>query len=168
MEPTVVVLNHTRRPVDEALLAEVARRTLLTFGPDRPAEVCIVVVGARRMRALNRRYHGRRGLTDVLAFAQEEGPDFPGEPAGLGDVVLSWDAAAAQAAARGHSVDTELAFLTAHGVLHLLGSTDVTAADRADMFARQKQILAQVDCTLVAEDAILSSTPGWDPTHKET
>ena len=100
------------------------------------------------MCALNREYHGCPELTDVLAFAQEEGMAFPGEPAGLGDVVVSWDAAAEQAAELGHSVREELAFLAVHGVLHLLGDEDDTPKKRREMLAKQHRILQQLGCTL--------------------
>jgi len=148
MDPRGSLINRTRRSVDTTLLEQAAEAAFSSSPAATDACVCLSVVGRRRMRALNRQYHGCPELTDVLAFAQEEGMTFPGEPAGLGDVVVSWDAAAEQAAELGHSVQEELAFLTVHGILHLLGDEDDTPKKKREMLAKQHRILQQLGCTL--------------------
>jgi probable rRNA maturation factor len=81
--------------------------------------------------------------TDVLAFALEEAPDLVTGGAGrvLGDVVVAVDVAMQQADARGHDLDAELALLAVHGLLHLLGEDHDTPARKAQMWARQAQLL---------------------------
>ncbi len=95
-----------------------AQHILAAVGEPR-AELSLDLVGDRRMRRLNRRYRKQDAPTDVLAFSLREA----GGPISslLGDVVISLDAAARQATARGHSLDQEVTTLLIHGVLHLYG-----------------------------------------------
>ena len=66
------------------------------------------------------------------------------EPQHLGDIVIARGAVTRQAAAAGHSAAWELAFLLAHGVLHLVGFDDHTEAGYAAMLALQEAALAAV------------------------
>jgi len=66
----------------------------------------------------------------------------PGWPRYLGDVVISYDTAAAQAGDYGHSPAAEVDVLLVHGLLHLLGYDDQAPEDRAHMHARQDELLA--------------------------
>jgi probable rRNA maturation factor len=68
-------------------------------------------------------------------------PDWPRH---LGDVAISREAVARQAAAAGHSAAWELAFLLAHGILHLVGYDDHTEAGYAAMVAHQEAALDEV------------------------
>jgi probable rRNA maturation factor len=81
----------------------------------------------------------------VLSFSQFEGEEFPFElPADslpLGDLVISIETAARQAAERHHSLATEIAFLAVHGTLHLLGYDHVTSAQRRAMWKQQEAIV---------------------------
>jgi probable rRNA maturation factor len=85
------------------------------------AELSILLCGDREIHALNRGWRHKNRPTDVLAFALREGPH--GDRAGdiLGDVVISVETAARQAASAKHPVFTEVSMLLAHGLLHLLG-----------------------------------------------
>jgi probable rRNA maturation factor len=65
-------------------------------------------------------------------------------PRHLGDVVIARGAVARQAAAAGHSEAWELAFLLAHGILHLVGYDDHTEAGYAAMVAHQEAALRAV------------------------
>jgi probable rRNA maturation factor len=89
--------------------------------------------------------------TDVLAFAALE-QDFPltpdllnTEPLYLGDIVISLDTAQGQAAQAGHSLVWELAWLAAHGFLHLLGWDHPDEASLAAMMQKQYELLAALD-----------------------
>jgi probable rRNA maturation factor len=62
----------------------------------------------------------------------------------LGDVAISHEMAARQAAQAGHSIGWECAYLLAHGVLHLVGYDDKTDAGYQAMVTRQEQILAEL------------------------
>ena len=81
----------------------------------------VAFVSDRMMRALNRRWRGKHGTTDVLSFpaGQDEFEERAG--ATLGDVVISVEQAARQAAAHGLTFDEEVAQLILHGLLHLCG-----------------------------------------------
>ena len=76
--------------------------------------ITVAVVPDGRVRQLNRLYRRVNSPTDVLSFPADE-------PGDLGDVVIAHGVAARQAAAAGHSLDTELRVLALHGLLHLLG-----------------------------------------------
>ena len=97
------------------------------------------------MTALNSEYRGIDAPTDVLAFAMREGEDCSAmHPMLLGDIVISLETAARQAATAKHSLETEVAFLTVHGVLHLLGYEHETPQEEAIMFAKQEATLRQL------------------------
>lgn len=113
--------------------------------PGEP-EVSLLLVDDEKMAELNRRYRGVDGPTDVLSFPMLEGEEISGagEEFLLGDIVISAPRALAQAEMYGHSLERELAFLTAHGMLHLLGYDHQTPDDEAEMRQRQREILARV------------------------
>ncbi len=114
----------------------------------------IVITGDEQLQALNRQYRRVDAPTDVLAFPTGETTGVPppagppwaglGEPAYLGDVIISYPRAQAQAQAAGHPVRVELQLLVIHGVLHLLGHDHATPAQKRTMWAAQTQILSRV------------------------
>ena len=67
------------------------------------------------------------------------------EPLYLGDIVISLETAAQQSQQQGHSLTVELAWLAAHGLLHLLGWDHPDAASLALMLEQQKILLTKVD-----------------------
>ena len=81
--------------------------------------VTFSLIGDKKMRELNRRHRGIDHTTDVLSFKIAE--EIPEGVYILGDVVVSKEQAEKWAKKLGHSVEEEIAFLAAHGVLHLLG-----------------------------------------------
>lgn len=125
----VEIANETGRRVPRLRIRQVAGRAARMFSLPKTAQVQIVCVGDRKMRALNRHVFLRNRPTDVLAFPLHSWPaglkkrpprDADGR-ARLGDVIVSLDTAARQAAAAGRPVSAEIKMLVAHGVLHLLG-----------------------------------------------
>lgn len=115
---------------------------------DKESEVCVSVVHNDRIHELNRDYRNQDRPTDVLSFALTEQGDGEIEIIGdeslpnvLGDIVISIDKAKEQAEAYGHSFERELAFLTVHGFLHLLGYDHMTEEDEKIMFQKQEEIL---------------------------
>ncbi len=117
-----------------------AQRLLAALAVD--GELSIALIGDAEMHALNRDYRGKDRPTDVLAFALREGEDAGIHPDVLGDVVISLDTAARQAAARGVPVADEVRVLLAHGILHLLGyDHERSPADARRMFAKQRALL---------------------------
>src|SRR5256714_12242404 len=117
----IEVVNRQRRiTIDEERWRQLAERSFSKIGvEDKGATVAFV--SDRAMRELNRRWRGRRGTTDVLSFPS--GQDEFEKAAGLclGDVVISVEQAAKQAAEHGLEFEGEVEQLILHGLLHLCG-----------------------------------------------
>ena len=122
---------------------------LLELGPE--VEISVLLVDNETIRSLNRDYRNKDAATDVLSFPMEEAMDGEPEPAViggptdrlLGDLVISVEMAVAQAAEYGHSLERELAFLSVHGLLHLLGYDHESGVEaEAAMQAEEKRILS--------------------------
>jgi probable rRNA maturation factor len=109
------------------------------------AELSIVLCDDGFIQPLNRDYRGKDRPTDVLSFPQREGEEADPDDPVLGDIVLSVERARAQAAERGHSLDTELRILVVHSVLHLLGYDHEDDTDAERMEAEERRILALLD-----------------------
>lgn len=130
--------------VDEEMLRRVTAEALRHEGIEGEIALSVVITDDGAVRELNREFRDVDAPTDVLAFGIGEESDFvtpPGEPAYLGDVIISYPRAVIQAEEYGHSIDRELALLTVHGVLHLLGYDHVDEVERTEMWARQNEIL---------------------------
>ena len=106
----------------------------------REGECSLTFVGLARMRRLNRRYHHRDRVTDVLAFDLRL-PAQRSRGMLMGDVVIAPAVAARQAARFGHTYAEELLTYVAHGLLHLLGFRDHTPAARARMGRLQRAFM---------------------------
>ncbi len=112
-------------------------------------EVSVTFTDNEEIHKLNLQYRGVDRPTDVLSFPlfdyegeSEEPPvdDFKGM---LGDIVLSLEQAAKQGEEYGHGFDREVAFLTVHSMLHLLGYDHETGEeDETEMRRRQSEIMA--------------------------
>jgi probable rRNA maturation factor len=120
------------------------RAALAPYGLPPDARITVAFVADEEMRALNKRYRKRDATTDVLSFGQRIGRA-KGERAAVklardddgglevGDVVISPAQAARQAKRRKQPLTREVAFLAAHGALHLLGFDDETPAGYREM-----------------------------------
>jgi probable rRNA maturation factor len=110
--------------------------------------VGLLITNDEHIRQLNLQYRGQDSATDVLAFSSgESGDGFvspPLAPPHLGDVVVSYPRAVAQAADHGLSTEEELDRLVIHGILHLLGYDDRGREERAAMWERQESLLRQL------------------------
>lgn len=122
------------------------RATLKTHDAEA-CEVSVLLTDDNDIRNLNRDYRKIDEPTDVLAFAMREGEDNSLNPNLLGDLVISLETAARQAATANEglsvtssSIETEVAMLTIHGALHLLGYDHQTQDEATTMFEKQKAI----------------------------
>jgi len=106
--------------VDARRLRDFFHRVAAEAGADEEASASLVLVGEKRMRALNNLFRGQDVPTDVLAFSAGESVS-PEDRGYLGDIVISVDTARQQAGERGFDLESELCVLTLHGFLHLLG-----------------------------------------------
>jgi probable rRNA maturation factor len=151
IEVTLAEGLEDRAPADLDLsLAERAIAAVLRAeGDGDPLEVGVLITDDAHIHALNRDYRGVDAPTDVLSFgddgpasgfvAQTEGPRY------LGDIAISYERVLAQAADYGHSPARELAYLAAHGALHLLGYDHERGPDdAAAMRAREEAAMAEI------------------------
>ena len=123
--------------VDKDLIRRVVRR--VARGAPRPyASVTIALVDDARITELNRAHRGKNRPTDVLAYDAD-----PDDPEYMGDVVISVETAVRQAEGAKRPPDHEVAWLAAHGILHLLGSDDADEKQRQAMIAQQDEALAE-------------------------
>jgi len=127
-----------------ALLEEIGAFVLQMEGYPSESEISIVLVNNDYIRELNFTYRGLDSPTDVLSFplhdAEEEGDNI------LGDVVISLEKAQEQALNYGHSLRREVAFLAAHGILHLVGYDHMDEAAEKEMEAKQEYVMERFDC----------------------
>jgi rRNA maturation RNase YbeY len=137
----------------------------------------VVVTGDDVVREMNARYRNVDQVTDVLAFPTGQSSDAfveaPGAEQYLGDVIIAYPRAAAQAEAAGHSPSEELRLLTVHGCLHLAGFDHTTPSEEAVMWAHQRQILVALPgppqtAGQGRAGPGTSQTPGLRPTVSQT
>lgn len=138
-----IAAEYTRKVNIDDLRA--AARAVLIAEDHAEGQMTLVVTVDDHVRELNARYLGTDSVTDVLAFPSrgakgkfvepEDAPNY------LGDVIIAYPQAKAQAEAEGHPVSEELQLLVVHGTLHLVGYDHATAQDEKAMWERQNQIL---------------------------
>jgi probable rRNA maturation factor len=110
----------------------------------------IHLVDDATIAALNAKHRGLDRPTDVLSFALLECGEQdrfvlpPAERLELGDIVISYPRVLAQAEEFGHSRERELGFLTAHGLLHILGHDHEESEERVRMRDREEAVLTAV------------------------
>ena len=113
------------------------------------AEVSVTLCSAEHIHALNKEYRGVDRPTDVLSFPMYDNGEFPPDEcmagAPIGDIVISVPRAKEQAAELGNSFLREVAFLTVHSTLHLLGYDHERSAEEDETQCRiQKEIVASL------------------------
>lgn len=130
-------------PIDTRWVAKTASAIRDHLCPH--GEIGILLVGDRRMQALNRRFRGVNRTTDVLAFAFREGPGGKLHPEQLGDVVICLPQVRRQARAAERSLHRETAWLLAHGILHLLGyDHERSRREAARMRRKEREVLRRI------------------------
>jgi probable rRNA maturation factor len=134
----------------EALIEQVVQK-VLEVEVEEDYEVSISFVDNREIKELNKQYRNKDTATDVLSFPLKEfeetdenysnEEEYVQEDMLLGDIVISLEKAKEQALEYGHSFERELAFLTVHGVLHLLGMDHEDEEQEKEMLKKQDEIL---------------------------
>lgn len=117
----IEVVNRQRKMQMEGERWRAFAERALKVVPAKGAGATLAFVSDRLMRALNNRWRGKRGTTDVLSFPSEQEEFEKGEGLSLGDVVISVEQAARQAAEHGLDFENEVEQLILHGLLHLCG-----------------------------------------------
>lgn len=114
---------------------------------DQPVSFSIVIEEDTVIQRLNHQFMGEDKSTDVLSFPTREVDPDNGQVY-LGDIVISYPFAEAQAIAAGHAPNAELELLVVHGVLHLFGHDHLTIEEKEEMWALQKEILLAIGSEL--------------------
>ena len=144
---SIDVLNESGHDVDVVELSRLSRFVMDRMRLHPATEMCLRLVDEETIAALNAKWMGSDGATDVLAFPMDElVPGRVGEEPQegyLGDIALSPVVAARQAAEAGHPEVDELRLLTVHGILHLLGYDHAEPAEHREMFGLQARLLAE-------------------------
>ncbi|NTV91259.1 MAG: rRNA maturation RNase YbeY [Clostridiales bacterium] len=115
-------------------------------------EIDITLTTDDRIQEINKEFRSIDRPTDVLSFpmvdmsdgvvnSAEGDYDLDEELLMLGDIVISTETALRQAREYGHGIDRELAFLTAHGVYHLLGYDHMNEGEEKAMMEKQEKAL---------------------------
>lgn len=124
------------------------------LGISRSFGISVTLTSEDQMRQLNKQYRGKDKTTDVLSFPLAEGifntlisaSSVDRDILELGDIFICRAVAEQKAREAGHTLDYEMAFLTVHGFLHLLGfDHERSAAAEREMFGFQDAILAQLN-----------------------
>ncbi|MGM9632281.1 MAG: rRNA maturation RNase YbeY [Eubacteriales bacterium] len=146
--------NQTKYAIHYNLKMLIRRTILETLdyeGMENDVEVSVTFVDDEGIRELNNKFRHLDKPTDVLSFplldyeGESEEPFFDELAANLGDIVISLERAMAQANEYGHSFEREVAFLTAHSMLHLLGyDHELSEKDDADMRKRQADVMERL------------------------
>ena len=139
---------------EKLFLAKVAETALAVMGA-ADAALDLSFVGAARIRSLNASMRGIDRVTDVLSFPTIEKVTLPlvkedylcdldpdGDRVYLGSIVICRKRAKEQADEYGHSLERELAYLTVHGILHLLSFDHIEEKDRRLMREKEEMILS--------------------------
>ena len=130
----------------QELICRVVERALALEGAG--GDVCVLITDAEEIQRLNAGYRNIDRVTDVLTFPAWEGDAILCPPDGyLGDIAICFERAEEQAEEYGHSLERELAFLAAHGALHLLGYDHMESDAEQKMIARQNEILNELGYT---------------------
>ena len=147
---TLVTDNRTDFEISGEIMEAVEKACLETLKYeefDEDCEISLSFVTNEEIHQINRQFRNVDAPTDVLSFPQltfEEGEEADVNENGeivLGDIIISVERAKEQAEEYGHGLKREIAFLTVHSMLHLLGYDHMEKDEEEDMFRRQKEIL---------------------------
>ncbi len=123
-------------------------KTTLKHEKVKNATFSLIFVDEEEIKRINKEYRGIDKVTDVISFALEDSGDLiTSKIRVLGDIYICIPRMLSQAQDYGHSLKRELAFLTVHGLLHLLGYDHQTKEEEEKMFALQELILNEEGIT---------------------
>ncbi len=128
------------------LIRKACNATLKNEGFEDSAEVDVTLVNDEMIQQINKEHRNIDASTDVLSFPLGENGVYDTDPENgakmLGDIVISVEHAIAQADLYGHGLEREIAYLTVHSMLHLLGYDHVNGGlERTIMREKEENIL---------------------------
>ena len=138
----IEIVNLTNEEIEEIDMLEGFTKYMSEYMKIDDAVFSIIFVDNKKIREINKTYRNIDRETDVISFALEDDKTFNTDAFRfLGDIYISIDKAKEQAKEYGHSLKREIAFLSVHGFLHLLGYDHMTKEDEEVMFSLQEEIL---------------------------
>jgi len=145
--------NYKWEKGDESLIRKAVNQVGKMCKMPPTTEVNVVILDANDIREFNYVYRGMDETTDVLSFAinerSDDEPEYENPEADnmLGDILICLERACSQAKEYGHSLQRELAFLTVHGMLHLLGFDHEDDNERALMRSLEEKAMEGLGLT---------------------
>ena len=144
----IEVNNTTHSPVEDVFFVRVIESTIMATGynflQEKNISISVALVSELEMQKLNRENRHKDSVTDILSFfeyeAIEELQADAAEEIFLGELILCYDDIKKYAQAENIPLQQELANVTAHGVLHLLGF-----AHGETMFSLQKKVISEIE-----------------------
>ena len=141
------ITNEYNYDKDYSYLDDAIKR-VLKHEKVKNANFSIVFVDNDKIQELNKNYRGIDRITDVISFAFEDNAKIKYDDIRfLGEIYICIPRMIEQAKEYGHSEERELAFLTVHGLLHLLGYDHQTKEEENVMFSLQEKILNEDERT---------------------
>lgn len=129
----------------EELITRTIEASLNSEKGNTDYEISVSFVDNEEIASLNAEFRNKNEATDVLSFPMEdeeiEMEIELEEEVMLGDIVLSCERAHEQSVEFGHTFERELAYLTAHSMLHLMGYDHMTDEEKIEMRAKEKEIM---------------------------
>ena len=139
----IEILNRSGIVCPEEDLKSLLAFSVAELGLNEACELNLLLVDEAEMTDLHVKWMGEPGPTDVLSFPMDEVRPQWKEVAILGDIVLCPCIAQSQALSAGHSFFHEVAILSVHGLLHILGFDHALRSDELEMFALQESLVAR-------------------------
>ena len=138
--------------IDVDRWARLVSSVLAAEGVAGPGELNVLFVGDDEIAELNIEHLGHEGPTDVLSFPIDGVDELElGEVRLVGDILVSPATAARNAPEHAGSFEDEIALLVVHGTLHLLGHDHAEPGERDRMWARERELLAELHGPLVRD-----------------
>ena len=157
MEKIKVIISNRQKQIKLPTgIRMIIRRACATVLQDEgfldSAEVSVTLVDNKDIHAINLEHRNINAPTDVLSFPLGENGVYDENPETkakmLGDIVISVERAFAQSEEYGHSFQREIAFLTVHSMLHLLGYDHINGGIEAEiMREKEEAVLLQMGLT---------------------
>jgi probable rRNA maturation factor len=132
-----IINNQRKIKIERPLFQKFAETAAVKITETENKIFNVVFVSDRKMRELNNDFSGKNATTDVLSFPFEA-DEFEANTNFLGDIVISVEQAAKQAAENDLTLETEIKQLILHGVLHLCGYDHET--DKGEMNRRELEL----------------------------
>ena len=107
-------------------------------------ELSLLFTDDVQISALNSRYLGREGPTNVIAFPMSEETGVDPQSGMLGDIVISVDRAREEAEQTGEHLHETVFRLLVHGLLHLLGYDHERSSREAHHMEKEEKRLLKI------------------------